>query len=139
MEANRSCSGLDYSQSFAKYKTFLNKVARFDIAMFDLPKDASILDVGCGFGDRLRLMTEQGYTSVAGVDIDPYAVAQANDSRITVGDVLDTKQSSQSFDAVLVENVFHHISDYEGALAELARILKNNGVLCFMEPRNSVY
>ena len=34
--------------------------------------------------------------------------------------------------------MFHHIDAYETALDEISRILKPNGYLCFIEPRNSV-
>ena len=55
-----------------------------------------------------------------------------------VGSIYDTGEENNAFDAVLVENVFHHIDNYEDALRELSRILVPGGVLCFVEPRNSL-
>ena len=44
----------EYSKNFETYKVFLNKVVRYDADMFNIPNDAHILDIGCGFGDRVQ-------------------------------------------------------------------------------------
>jgi ubiquinone/menaquinone biosynthesis C-methylase UbiE len=126
-----------YSENFEKYKVFLNKVVRYDFSMFEIPHEKSILDVGCGFGDRVRILRDRGYQSVSGVEIDEYSVKTANDPLIKHGSIESTGFPEKSFDVVLVENVFHHISDYDKALREIKRILKPEGTLCFIEPRNT--
>jgi SAM-dependent methyltransferase len=137
LPAARQCAGQSYSANFEQYKAHMNKVARYDLAMFGWDKQASILDLGCGFGDRIRLLRGQGFESVFGVEVDPYCVAKTNDKNISVGSITATNVKANSMDVVLVENVFHHISEYSDALAEIHRILKPKGSLCFIEPRNS--
>ena len=128
----------DYSKNFESYRVFINKVVRYDEDMFNIPTDAHILDIGCGFGDRVKLFREKGYKNVSGIDISAYSVEKAGDSQITVGGITETKLKNESVDVAFVENVFHHIDAYETALDEISRILKPNGYLCFIEPRNSV-
>ncbi len=129
-----------YSQNFEKYKEFLNRKVRYDFAMFDLPLEGRILDMGCGFGDRIRLLQGMGCRDVHGIDIDAHMVSEARKQCATIreGSITASGWEAGSFDAVLVENIFHHIADYDAALAEVARILKPQGLLCLIEPRNSL-
>ncbi len=127
----------EYSKSFENYKEFLNKVVRYDFEIFGIDKKSQILDIGCGFGDRVRALSAQGYHQVFGVEASSYSVEQANDSRITLGSITATGYPEKSIDVAFVENVFHHIADYQAALLEIKRILRPGGMLCFIEPRNS--
>jgi len=127
----------DYSQNFEDYRLFLNKTVRYDIHMFGIPMEASILDIGCGFGDRIGMLRDRGYMSVRGIDPDEYCVSKAVVEGVTLGSITDTGLPSNSVEVALVENVFHHIDDYSSALSEIGRILKPDGCLCFTEPRNS--
>jgi len=109
---------------------------RYDLSMFKIPLNARMLDVGCGFGDRIRLLRSLGYERISGIDIDEYSVKKAGECEpdIVLGSITDTGLGDAAFDAVLVENVFHHISDYGAALREVHRILAPGGLLCFIEP-----
>ena len=131
----------EYSKEFEKYKEFVNKHFRYDYAMFDLPKDAKMLEIGCGFGDRMEILQNMGYKNILGIDIDEYMIEQAKEKKLNValGSIENTGLESAQFDVVLVENVFHHIELYEQALDELHRVLKPDGVLCFIEPRFSIF
>ena len=128
----------DYSKHFETYKEFLNEVVRYDFSMFEIATAAQILDVGCGFGDRVRSLRQAGYSDVSGVELSPYSVRRANDPKISLGSITATGYPDKSVDVVLVENVFHHIDDYVVAIREIRRILKPGGVLCMIEPRRSL-
>lgn len=129
-----------YAQKFEVYRAFLNKTVRADLTMFAIPRTARVLDVGCAFGDDIRRLQHLGYAEVSGVEPDPYCVEQCRDLNldVTLGSLEATGRPDASFDVVLVDNVFHHTSDYEAALAELARVLRPGGLLCFVEPRQSL-
>ncbi len=47
----------------------LGPAAVGEMALESLPRDASILDVGCGSGDNLALMHANGFTDLTGIDI----------------------------------------------------------------------
>src|SRR3981081_3138417 len=40
----------------------------------DVPKDSSFLEVGCNTGNQLLLLQQMGYTSLSGVELQPYAL-----------------------------------------------------------------
>ena len=128
-----------YGHIFEKYRKVINCLARYDLKMFDIPKTASILDVGCGFGDDIKQLKEHGYLSVSGVASDPYIVKKSSGLDIRLGEITRTNYPTESMDVILVDNVFHHIPDYSPALNEIHRILKSDGILCFIEPKNSFY
>ncbi len=129
----------EYAKVFEPYIRWANqfKFIRMDFEVFEIERSKNVLDIGCGFGDRVRLLRSVGYTNVAGIEPSEYSVMKADDQDIQLGDLYNTGHKDETLDAVIVENVFHHIDDYEKALTEIARILKPGGHLCFFEPRNS--
>ena len=130
----------EYSEKFEPYIKWANQFSfiRFDVSMFEIDYSDKILDIGCGFGDRVKMMRKEGYANVAGVEPSEYSVEKASDSSITCGDLYNTGYPDKSVDVVIVENVFHHVEDYQRALDKIARILKPRAYLCFFEPRNSI-
>ena len=130
-----------YSEDFEKYKQFFNKHVRYDYAMFAIPKTAKILDVGCGFGDRIEILQGMDYTNISGIDIDEQMVqvAQNKGLDVSLDAIEETQFNDAQFDVILVENVFHHIDSYEKALDELHRILKPSGLLCIIEPKFTIF
>jgi len=128
----------EYSNNFKEFKEFLNKRIRISFSIFNVPKDSHILDAGCGFGDRMKAMIDDGYENVYGIDPDPECIGGTNLPNIQQGSITSTPFQASSFHCVLVEGVFHHISDYDKALVEISRILKPEGCLCIIEPGNSM-
>ena len=129
----------DYARHFEAYRSILNTCVRHSLEMFKLSRDGVIVDLGCGFGDDVRRLQEQGHRQVIGVEADRYCVQKRGDLDIRRGTMSDTGLPSGLADAVVVNNVFHHVQEYDTALSEIARILKPEGTLSFIEPRNSVW
>ncbi|MEC7640843.1 MAG: class I SAM-dependent methyltransferase [Nitrospinota bacterium] len=127
-----------YAKNFENYRRFLNKILRYDLRMFDIPKESRILDVGCGFGEDVVRLQKLGYGNVIGIDPDPFCIEKRGNLDLRLGSLEQTGLESQSFDIVLVNNVFHHISEYKDGLEEISRVLKPGGMLCLIEPRPSV-
>lgn len=98
-----------------------------------------ILDAGCGSGYSTELLMSQFEPrELVAFDIMPEQVAIAKQrglsANIFVADVTDTKLPSASFDAVFVFAVLHHVPEWRGALKEINRVLKHDGVFLLEEP-----
>jgi SAM-dependent methyltransferase len=90
-----------------------------------LPRDARILDAGCGTGGMMGQLPAR-WSSI-GIDISTVAVdhTQARCLNACLGSVGDLPFESASFDAVLSLDVLYHADvEPERAMAEVARVLK---------------
>lgn len=96
-----------------------------------LPKDARILDVGCGDGFHLQLLRDFGPSTwqVEGVDADPRAAQAAKNRGLTVhhGDLRQLNLSPESFDLALLIMTVEHVAEPAALLATIARLLKPGG------------
>ena len=102
----------------------------------NVPVNARILDVGCGYGRSLQELCSAGYTSLSGVDISEKMIARGRrqyphlDLKKYEGTRLPFEDDS--FDAVLLLAVLTCIPDdaqQEQLLAEIHRVLRQDGVV----------
>ena len=92
------------------------------IALAALPKGASVLDMGAGGGEAIRLLQALGYDA-KGIDLAPRG------DMVTPGDFLHLPHAAAGFDAVLSQCAFFVSGDVPGALREAHRVLKPGGTL----------
>ena len=101
----------------------------------------TIIDVGCGDGSLVRLLTRKG-AHVTGIEASPKQLAQARaaesvgDERYIQGHAEELPAESRSADIVIFLNSLHHVNvdDLAQALKEAARVLKRGGLLYVSEP-----
>jgi SAM-dependent methyltransferase len=99
-----------------------------------LPKDATILDVGCGAGRKTRYISDKGY-SISGVDFSEKMLEIARrenpESEFTVLDVYELDTLDKKYDAVFAQAVLLHIpkTRVPEVLRKMKNILKPNGLL----------
>jgi ubiquinone/menaquinone biosynthesis C-methylase UbiE len=98
-----------------------------------------VLDFGCGIGGyavaAARLMGEDG--KVYAADINPAHIERVKTlaARFGLGNIqtvvtgCDTALESGTIDAALLYDVLHHLERPEQVVAELARVLKPEGIL----------
>ena len=96
---------------------------------------ARVLDLGCGDGQIARAIASTGAT-VVGVDpttnqID-VAAARAGGPAFAQAGAGALPFADASFDGVIACLVFEHIDDVDGALSEVARVLRSGGRFTFM-------
>jgi SAM-dependent methyltransferase len=99
-----------------------------------------LLEVGCGAGRYTRAFLHyRPDLEVHGCDISHIALAEARAAdpagriEYKLGDALDLPYADQSFDIVVLFDVFEHVTDVELAAAEVARVLRPGGVFhCFV-------
>ena len=85
-----------------------------------------MLDVGCGDGALVRELAVAGYDALG---IDPAAPPEDSFRRIK----LDDLEEDDPFDTVVAVRSLHHITDLDGALDKIVRLLRGRGVLVVEE------
>jgi ubiquinone/menaquinone biosynthesis C-methylase UbiE len=114
-----------------------------------LKPDACVLEVGCGRGAGSRLIKATFKPALLhAMDLDIGMIRRARrylspEARegisLYVGDVSRLPYRDGTMDAVFGFGVLHHIPDWQGALAEIVRVLKVGGIYCFEELYPSLY
>lgn len=125
-----------YAVHFEKYRGLLSKLLNHDPKIFNLNKNTRIVDIGCGYGDILKILRARSYKKIMG--IEPDAICRESclqdDLDVRDGTISRTGLPNNFADVVIVNQVFHHIENYKASIDELARILRSRGFLCFVEP-----
>jgi|307.fasta_scaffold24488_3 SAM-dependent methyltransferase len=98
-------------------------------------RDPQILDVGCGTGANLLMLSQLG--EAEGVDISPQAIAfcQARGlSNVRLGAAEALPYDDNHFDLVTALDVVEHLDDDVGALREMRRVIRPGGRLLLFVP-----
>jgi SAM-dependent methyltransferase len=91
----------------------------------DLPRSAPVLEIGCGSGELLAYLGQQGFSHASGIDISSEQIdlARRRGAHAEVGDVFELLEDKASaFAAIVAVDVFEHISRDE--LLRLAPLLR---------------
>ncbi|MEO0258474.1 MAG: class I SAM-dependent methyltransferase [candidate division WOR-3 bacterium] len=105
--------------------TYLQKMAFVRKFLDSLPRDARILDAGCGEGVLVEEYAKKGYR-IEGIDLN------YESQYVRRGNILNMNlYVDNSFDVVLLLDVFEHLAFVEQpkVLSEIRRILRPDGVL----------
>lgn len=111
-------------------------------ALRDIPPNAAVLEVGCGFGSFLDLVHEKRQAVAKGIDLSPSAIEVAQSMRrpVAVEDVLTLAESEpESYDVVCAFQVLEHVGDPRRFLESCVKLLKPGGRLCIGVPNNDGY
>ncbi|MFT4108992.1 class I SAM-dependent methyltransferase [Propionicimonas sp.] len=105
-----------------------------------IPKNATVLDYGCGPGHLLPYLLDEGYT-VLGADISLETIGSAVNVRgrdnFMGFDTIDGLLSSErKFDAIFLLEVIEHLDDQalELTLSQARRLLKKGGLFVVTTP-----
>lgn len=145
-------------EEYVEYYTTKNKDRKFELETFyedkhyqtnsyikwlikntNIPKNASILELGCGKGALLySLKNEFDFTNLTGLEISPtYAklAEGANASaKIYNEDVLNNTLPKNSYDVVFALAFLEHMNNPKELLQEIASLLKPGGYAYFVTP-----
>ena len=108
----------------------------------DLPPGARMFDGGCGLGDWVLALADDGYRTV-GLDLSERTIEQLHekypDREFRAGDIRATGFGDQEFDAYLSWGVFEHFeAGPQDCLKEAFRILKPGGLLFISVPLDNL-
>ena len=129
----RRPGALDFRKAKSEFVHELVRWSGFD----QLPRGASVLDVGCGIGGSARILARDYGLDVLGISISPAQVARATaltpaslpHCRFQVMDALDLALADGGFDAVWSVEACPHMPDKQRYADELLRVLRPGGRL----------
>jgi len=113
----------------------------FDV--LSLESGMSALDVGCGTGEDVIIMADRVKPKgwAVGVDLSVTMIEEARrrhghrqDVGFQTADAAHLPFANVTFDACRCERTLQHIDDPDGAVAEMARVLRPGGRVALLEP-----
>jgi MPBQ/MSBQ methyltransferase len=114
---------------------FVHEMVRWG-GLDKLPRNTTLLDVGCGIGGSSRILARDYDFSVTGITISPQQVKRAEeltsegvDAKFLVDDAMSLSFPDASFDVVWSVEAGPHMPDKAIFAKELLRVLKPGGLL----------
>lgn len=112
--------------------------------MRNVNKNVSILDIGCGDGQRLRQLQWIGFKNLYGLEpnVKEDIVYKDKESTITIykGSLdEDSFFIDKKFDYIIFEHSFEHICDEHKVLERAKGLLRENGTIVMKLPQFSIY
>jgi ubiquinone/menaquinone biosynthesis C-methylase UbiE len=132
---------------FEKWFVNRNKKAQRNIArvrqrLAELPSDQieNVLELGCGIGAVAAFLAKTYHMKIWGTDFDHKQIQIAREihpenEHLTyqVEDAAHLSFQDARFDLVVSQNVFHHLSEWQTAAKEVARVLRPGGFLMWLD------
>jgi SAM-dependent methyltransferase len=130
-------------------RTIINKIlypnheTRKLISLFrelSLTSDHQVLDVGCGYGEKMKLLNSLGI-NIEGVEVNEEIVSRVRAAGLACLSIDDFQALEKQYDVVLMSHIIEHFSpkDLLVFLDEYLARLKTNGVLIILTPLLSPY
>ncbi|MGI8501641.1 MAG: class I SAM-dependent methyltransferase [Hassallia sp.] len=128
---------LQYASVEDKHWWFIGRrlIIEQTIRKLNLPKNAQILEVGCGTGGNLRMLARHG--KVSAMELNETACKIANERQVIpvkLGGLPDKIPFSNEYDIILILDVLEHLDDDLAALLALHTKLKPGGSLLVTVP-----
>ena len=114
-------------QTFQTISTYINK-------------DSKIIDIGCGYGELLLYLKQNGYTNIHGLDTSQLCIDNlvSQDVKMYTGDIFKNS-IDQTFDLVILSHVIEHIYDLNAIPPIISKLLAPDGVLYVEVPDSDSY
>jgi len=107
------------------------------LGILDLPRDVRLLDVACGTGEAVRILHDEGFTHLHGVDVTAdEELAREPWLELRACEALAIPYADATFDVVMCMHSLHHLGGLEGvraSLREALRVLKPGGKLALID------
>lgn len=107
-------------------------------ALASVELHAPLLDIGCGFGEFVRLFFRDGRQPDIGIDIDAgelrRAIKHPTYKTIAQADARRMPFRDGSFSSIMSISTMEHIPNVDETIAEAARVLKPGGTFAYTVP-----
>ncbi|HTX86644.1 MAG TPA: class I SAM-dependent methyltransferase [Candidatus Nanoarchaeia archaeon] len=119
-------------------------LVRYQLAA-QISRGKRILDIACGSGYGSKILAEAGAAKVVAIDRGAEAVGEARRNygqekiEFKVGDAENIAESDREFDMVVSFETIEHLENPEKYLAEVARVLKTEGIFLASTPNREVF
>lgn len=123
-----------------KFAESQRKVVKNFLEKENFPKNARILDFGCGSGRTLRMFRNIGFNNSIGVDVSPNSMKLCEKNGFVIGkDIFLVKEEGtnfkdKEFDLVFEDGVLEHFKDFTPIVKEICRISK--GYVLITQPNH---
>lgn len=124
-----------------EYFIYLRHIFAYEFAEKQLPQNCLVLEAGSGEGyGTYQLSQSAKIKNIIGIDVDAETIAHASKKYISTNCSFKHYNGNkipfadESFDAVISFQVIEHIENDKNYVAEIFRILKNNGILILSTP-----
>lgn len=124
-----------YSDENAPYTDYPSKLAHYLFNAFEMKKNETMLEIGCGRGEMLQNFKNLGLL-VQGVDLSPEAPSFSKDIKISVMNIEKEALpfADNSFDIIYSKSVLEHLYYPEEYMKEAYRVLKPGGRIVTLVP-----
>lgn len=141
-EYYRSQAGRSNHKSNAQQKLLLDQrhFSKEILPLLDKPKNARILDIGCGYGSLIYTFKQAGFTNCIGIDLSKEQIKVAHELGIPEAQLEDLrvhlKAHVGSYDVITGMDIIEHFSKDEVIeVLDLVRdALKPDGLAIFRTP-----
>lgn len=104
--------------------------------LFNMNRNIRVLDVGCGYGKKIKLLQKLGFRNITGVEINEEIVRQNVANGLNVISVNDFNKNDELFDLIIMSHVIEHFQyqDLKLFMEKYLKSLKNDGYLLILTP-----
>ena len=133
---NKTIEDIPFYTRFADIKRF--EFIKKNLAS-SIPKNGSVLDVGCGNGIISLNLGKEGYT-IHGIDMSEKSIENAKEKNpfsnvsFSAMDAETMRASGLRYDAIVCSEVLEHLNNPGSLLKQLFEILKDDGILLVTVP-----
>lgn len=103
-----------------------------------IDRNAKILDIGCGLGNKMRLLDSLGFKNLTGIEKNEHMVKTDTDNGLDVytPDQFSTEQGQESYDLLVFSHIIEHFQyqDLKTFLENYFHYLKPGGYILIITP-----
>ena len=126
--------------SSTKKNYYVNRWEQIQALNF-INKTDQILEIGCGYGAFLELLSQNGYSNTEGLELNPLAVQKCKDKgfKVTEEFIEDVAESGQVYDTICSFQVLEHVTDVYSFIEASTKALRKGGTLIIGVPNNNPF